>query len=59
MPTERKHASAATAEVVLVENPGCPRFEIDLCRPDGVFLLAGTDDERAAEAVFVRAILTL
>jgi len=59
MPTERKHATAATAEVVLVENPLSPRFEIDLCRPDRVFLLAGTDDERTAETIFLRASLEL
>ncbi len=59
MPTERKHASATTAEIVLVENPLSPRFEIDLCRPDGVFLLSGTDDERVADAIFLRASLEL
>ena len=52
MPTERNHANAATAEVVLIENTLSRRFEIDVCRPDGVFLLAGTDDERVADTVF-------
>jgi len=40
MPIKRKHASAATAEVVLIENPLSPRFEIDLCRDDDYFQTA-------------------
>jgi hypothetical protein len=59
MPTELKHCSGKTAEIVLIENPGWPRFEVEAWRLDGGFLLAATDDERTAEAVYLRASLSL
>jgi hypothetical protein len=59
LPTELKHCTAQTAEIVLIENPAWPRFEVEACRPDGVFLLAGTDDEKTAEAIYLRASLAL
>jgi hypothetical protein len=44
---------------VAIESPARPCFEIEICRPDGVFLLAGTDDEKTAEAIDLRASLVL
>jgi hypothetical protein len=32
MPTELKHCSGQCAEIVLVEYPGCPRFEVEAYR---------------------------
>lgn len=52
MPTELKHCSGQLGEIVLIRTEDWPRFEIQICRPDGVFLLAATDDEHMAEAIY-------
>ncbi|MDP2895516.1 MAG: hypothetical protein Q8Q12_03025 [bacterium] len=55
MPTELKHCSGQACEIVLIESPAWPRFEVQLWRPDGVFLVAGTDDEKTAETIYLQA----
>jgi hypothetical protein len=61
IPTELKHCCGQSADtnVVLIESPARPRYEIHVCRPDGVFLLIGTDDEEIAEATYLWASLVL
>jgi hypothetical protein len=55
MPIARKQCSGQYAEIVLVEYPGCPRFEVEAYRLDGGFILYATDNAREAEAVYLEA----
>jgi len=54
-PIELKHCTGTTADIALVEYPAWPHYQVEAWRPDGVFLLAGTDDEDTAEAIYLRA----
>jgi hypothetical protein len=58
-PRQLKHSSAQTAEIVLTEYPGWPRFEVEAYRLDGAFILLATDDFEAAESVYLQASLSL
>jgi hypothetical protein len=55
MPTELKHCSGQCAEIVLVEYPISPRFEVEAYRLDGGILLYATDDPKATEAIYLQA----
>lgn len=59
LPRELKHCSGQTAEIALVEYPGCPRYEVGAYWPDGGLILYASDDAGAAEAVYLRASLSL
>ena len=52
MPTGLKHCSASCAEVVLVEYPGSPRYEVEAYRLEGGFILYATDNARLAEEAY-------
>ena len=55
MPTELKHCSGQCAEIVRVEYPGCPRFEVEAYRLAGALILYASDNAREAEAVYLQA----
>jgi hypothetical protein len=54
-----KSASASTAEVMLLENHGSPKYAVEIQRPDYALTLCVTDDEAEAEQAFVQAVTRL